>query len=73
MQIYVSISSKRSPEQAATFVWPSEVPLVVPREGELAVFSGQEPRLVRRVTSIYEGKPQLDPEQVKLTVHIETA
>ncbi|WP_263379511.1 hypothetical protein [Granulicella paludicola] len=54
-------------------MWPSEVPLVVPREGELAVFSGQEPRLVRRVTYIYEGKPQLNPEQVKLTVHIQTA
>jgi hypothetical protein len=72
MQIIVSVGSRRTGEVSHEFPWPETMPLIIPREGEFADFSGQEPRLVRRVTYSFELVREVLPEVVRLTISIQT-
>jgi hypothetical protein len=73
MQIFLSISRRRSTEPPEVFPWPDDVLLVIPREGEFADFAGMVPRLVKRVTYDYELVAGASPELIRLTIHIQTA
>jgi hypothetical protein len=72
MEIVVSVSRKNCNDAPESFSWPADAHLIVPREGEYADFSGDEARLVRRVTYHYELVQAVPKELIRLTVQIQT-
>jgi hypothetical protein len=73
MQILVSVGAGKTGKVTETFLWPIDVPLVIPREGEYADFRGLEPSRVVKVTYIYERTTGTGADDVTLTIHIRTA